>query len=319
MKPPRYFAIAATAVFAGLAGLAACATQEIAWPRLREKYELPSSHYLQADDGVRLHYTEDGNPAHPTLILVHGFAASVHAWRPWVDRLKDDYHLVALDLPGHGLTETPKNYRATIDRNVALVDALAVQVHADRFVLVGNSMGGAVAIDYALFHPDRLSGLVLVDAAGWPGDKGKSSSGPPLVFQLMNNPVGRGILKWFDPRMFATGGLKSAYLDPNLVNKALVDRYADLALAPGHRDVLLMMNNQPEAGLTAADLARISTPTLVMAGEQDKLIPVADSRAIATAIPTAKLVTYPDGGHVPMEQLPDQSTNDVRAFLQTLK
>ncbi|HVY90646.1 MAG TPA: alpha/beta hydrolase [Hyphomonadaceae bacterium] len=312
-------AVAALGVIASIGGLSACATQEIAWPRLRESYELPSSHYLQMDDGVRLHYTEDGNPADPTLVLVHGFAASVHAWRPWVDRLKDSYHLVALDLPGHGLTETPRDYRASVDGNVELVDRLARHLNVDRFVLAGNSMGGAVSIDYALTHPERLRGLVLVDAAGWPGDAAKSGSGPPLVFQLMNNPIGRGILKWFDPRMFATGGLKAAYVDPNLVNKALVDRYANLALAPGHRDVLLTMNNQPSAKITATDFGRISTPTLVIAGEQDKIIPVADSRAIAAAIPNAKLVTYPDGGHVPMEQLPDQSAKDLRAFLESLK
>jgi pimeloyl-ACP methyl ester carboxylesterase len=179
-------------------------------------------------------------------------------------------------------------------------------------------MGGAVSLVFAMKHPERLDGLVLVDAAGWPGEDGEKRGGPPGMFALFNNPVGRGVIKWFDPRMFATGGLKSAYLDETLVTKELVDRYGELALAPGHRDILLTQNSRSEALSSVSSFAKISVPTLVMSGEQDKLIPVDDSRAIAAAIPGAELVTYPEGGHVPMEQLPDQSARDLKIFLKTL-
>ena len=106
-----------------------------------------------------------------TLILVHGFAASVHAWRPWVERLSNDYRLIAIDLPGHGLTETPDGYRASLEGNAELVDKLATHLGVDHFVLAGNSMGGAVSIAYAMKHAQRLDGLVLIDAAGWPGER----------------------------------------------------------------------------------------------------------------------------------------------------
>ncbi len=309
--------IAAVAAALG-GGLAACATREIPYATLTQKYGLPTSLRFEPEPGLSIHYTDEGERSGRTLILVHGFAASVHAWRPWIDRLKDNYRLIAIDLPGHGLTQAPKGYRATMEGNAALIGKLADHAGAARFVLAGNSMGGAVAASFAMANPERLDGLVLVDAAGWPGEGRKSSEGPPLVFQLINNPVGRAILKWFDPRMFATGGLKSAYLDESLVTKDLVDRYAELALAPGHRDILLTQNARPARSVTAADYAKIDVPTLVMSGEQDKLIPMADSRAIAAAIPGARLVTYPEGGHVPMEQLPDQSAKDLQEFLTAL-
>ena len=314
----RILSIGVIAAAALLGALAACATREIPYATLAQKYELPASQRFEPAPGLHIHYTDEGNPAGRTLILVHGFAASVHAWRPWIDRLDDDYRLIAIDLPGHGLTEAPKGYRASLDKNAELVGRLADHAGVTRFILAGNSMGGAVSINFAMKHPERLDGLVLVDAAGWPGEDDGDTGGPPLVFRLMNNPVGRTILKWFDPRMFAKGGLQSAYLDESLVTDSLVDRYGELALAPGHRDILLTQNSQPSAPITRADFAQIAVPTLVLSGEQDKLIPVEASRAIAAAIPGAKLVTYPEGGHVPMEQLPDETVRDLKVFIDLL-
>jgi pimeloyl-ACP methyl ester carboxylesterase len=319
----RTLAVLVLAALGASAGLAACATREIPYATLESKYALPSSRYFEPEpglpiSGLKVHYTDDGNPSGRVLLLVHGFAASVHAWRPWIELLDTDYRFIAIDLPGHGLTEAPKNYRASLDANVMLVNALADKLHLDRFVIGGNSMGGGVALTYAVSHPERLDGLVLVDAAGWPGESGKSGSGPPIVFQLLTNPVGRAILKAFNPRIFAKGGLKAAYLDETLVTDELINRYADLALAPGHRDILITQNSRPSRRITQGDIRAIKVPTLVMAGEQDKVIPVEQSKSLAAAIPNAKLVTYPEGGHVPMEQLPDQSATDLKAFLDSL-
>jgi pimeloyl-ACP methyl ester carboxylesterase len=318
MRLGRTLAVIGIAGLALVGALAACATREIPYARLETKYALPASQRFEPAPGLKIHYTDEGNRSGRTLIFVHGFAASVHAWRPWIDRLRNDYRLIAIDLPGHGLTEAPASYRASVDSNADLVGKLADHAGVARFVLAGNSMGGAVSLVFAMKHAERLDGLVLVDAAGWPGEDGEKRGGPPGMFALFNNPIGRGVIKWFDPRMFATGGLKSAYLDETLVTKELVDRYGELALAPGHRDILLTQNSRSALLSSAAAFAKITVPTLVMSGEQDKLIPVDDSRAIAAAIPGAKLVIYPDGGHVPMEQLPDPSASDLRAFLDAL-
>ena len=295
---------------------AACAHRELPFAELRLTYGLPASHTFEPSPGVRLHYSDEGNRKAPTLILVHGFAASVHAWRPWVERLSADYRLIAIDLPGHGLTETPAGYHASLDGNAALVDALASHLGVERFVIAGNSMGGAVSLAYAMKHPERLDGLVLVDAAGWPGER--NAGPPPLVFALLNNGFTRALMKLVDPRLLARDGLKAAYVDPAIVNEALVDRYANLAMAEGHRDVLLTQDSRPDTPWTPQSFAAIRTPTLVMTGEKDAIIPAENSRAIAAAIPGAYLVTYPEGGHVPMEQLPDQTVQHLRAFLQGL-
>lgn len=305
---------------AGLAvalGAAACASREIPFTQLRADYGLPTSGTFTPSPGVAVHYTDEGPRGARTLILVHGFAASVHAWRPWVERLKTDYRLIAIDLPGHGLTETPPGYQATLEGNAALVDALATHLGVEHFVLAGNSMGGAVSLSYAIAHPDKLDGLVLVDAAGWPGDEknGDGRGGPPGFVALFNNGFGRFLIKLVNPRLIANGGLKSAYVDEALVTDSLIDRYVNFAMGEGHRDVLLTQRSQASPPWTVDSFRRIDVPTLVMVGAKDAIIPPADARAIANAIPKAYLVTYPEGGHLPMEQLPDDTVRTLRAFI----
>jgi len=298
-----------------LLALGACAG-DIPFKDLESRYANAASRFAEMPGDLRVHYRDQGPSGAPVVVFVHGFAANLDAWEPWAMRLQGDYRLISLDLPGHGLTRTPAGYKASLDRDVELVADLTRRLGAEHFVVVGNSMGGAVAWNFAMTHPERLRGLVLVDAAGWPG-QGRSS-GPPGAFKLLANPVGRSMLRSIDPKPLAKRGLKSAYLDETLVTPALINRYVQLARAPGHRDVLTSQTSSPGRPVTAADFNAIRTPTLVMAGENDKLIPVADARAFAAAIPGARLVTYAGVGHVPMEQLPDRSAQDLRAFLAEL-
>ena len=88
--------------------VAGCAGREIPMSELRVNYGLPSSHTFEPEPGLVVHYTDEGKADGRTLVLVHGFAASVHAWRPWVERLDEEYRIIAIDLPGHGLTLAPK-------------------------------------------------------------------------------------------------------------------------------------------------------------------------------------------------------------------
>jgi pimeloyl-ACP methyl ester carboxylesterase len=299
-----------------LVALSGCAKRDLDWKTLEAKYESPASRFADLPGGLHVHYRDEGNPAGPPVVLVHGFAASLQAWEPWVARLGSDYRVISLDLPGHGLTRAPAGYVASNDGNVAVVDELTRRLGVSRFVLAGNSMGGGVAWSYALAHPERLRGLILVDSGGWP--QARSGDGPPVIFKLLGNSAGRAVLKGIDPTPLAVRGLKAAYYDPKLVTPAVVDRYVDMSRAPGHKDILLTMQGGAHRQVTPATFAAIHTPTLVMAGLQDKVIPVDNSRSIAGAIPGAKLILYSGVGHVPMEQIPNRSAADARAFLSSL-
>lgn len=305
----------------GLAGLclSACAG-DIPYAELEARHGGEASRYMDLPGDLRIHYRDQGNPdAAITLVMVHGFAASLHAWEPWVERLEGDYRLVSLDLPGHGLTRAPAGYQSSPEAQVAVVDAVATQLGLPSFVLAGNSMGGGVAWRYALAHPEKVRGLVLVNAAGWPEAAEDENDSRPLVFKLLENPVGRSVLRNLDPRPLAGRGLRQAYGDEALVTPELVDRYVELARAPGHRAILTDPRRRSGgAPVTAETFAAITVPTLVMVGALDQVIPAERGAGFVQAIPGARLITYADGGHVPMEQLPDRTVEDLRAFLASL-
>jgi pimeloyl-ACP methyl ester carboxylesterase len=297
-------------------GLSACAGPDIPFASLNAKYANPQSKWMDLPDGLKVHYRDEGRRDGRAIVLIHGFSASLHAWEPWVQRLAPDYRVITLDLPGHGLTKAPKGYRVGPDTQVKVVDHVTARLGAERFVVGGNSMGGGVSWRYALAYPEKVEALVLVNAAGWPSER--SGDGPPLVFRLLGNPVGRAIIKSFDTRPMAEGGLKSAYYDPKIVTPDLIDRYVDFSRAPGHKDILLTQQQGGRTPVTPATFAAIKAPTLIIHGEQDSVIPAASSRGLAGAIPGAKLIIYDGVGHVPMEQIPERSWQDLKAFLKTL-
>jgi pimeloyl-ACP methyl ester carboxylesterase len=282
---------------------------DIPYATLAARYGYPDSQYMDLAGGVRVHYRDLGPRDAPTIVLVHGFAASTHAWDAWAKALSASYRVVVLDLPGHGLTRTAEGYVVRSDSFEAVVDELTRRLGIARFTLGGNSMGGAVAWTYALDHPGRVERLVLVDAAGWP----KHERGGAMIFKFINNPIGRKVLKDIEIRPLMTQGLRAAYVDPKLVTPALADRYVDLARAPGHRDILLAQ--RPRRDATAADLSAIHVPTLVMFGLEDRLIPATDAEKFHKAIPAVTLILYPGVGHVPMEQIPERSAADLQAWL----
>lgn len=317
MRRIRAFAAAAAALL-----LSGCLfAGDIPYETLEARYASPASRFVEIKPGLRVHYRDQGDPKGPPLVLVHGFAASLHAWEPWVGELGSRYRVITLDLPGHGLTRTPQGYRMNGDDQLAVVDGLTRRLGVERFALGGNSMGGGVAWRYAMAHPERLTALILVDAAGPPaaGERAKpAGEKPPVAFQLLGNPVGRTLLRNANPRLVAGQGLRSAYVDEALVTPALVDRYAAMARAPDRRRMLTSGRDDDRNPPPAEAFRAISTPTLVLHGEADTVIGVDAGRALAEAIPGARLITYPGVGHVPMEQIPTRSARDVEAFLITV-
>ena len=223
---------------------------------LDRSYASPASKFIDMGGGVSAHYRDEGNPNGRTLLLIHGFSASLQTWEPWVAALGGEYRMVSLDLPGHGLTRTPAGYTPTMEGYADLVDAFAAKLNLGKVVAIGSSMGGGTAWQLALRHPERVDALVLVDAAGWPEPRtGKE----PAIFKLLRNPVAGPILRRLDNTPMVREGLQSAFADPALVDDAMVKRYVDMSRAPGHGEVLLalMTGNGERTAATKDLLAKI--------------------------------------------------------------
>lgn len=304
--------LVALVVLVALVGWLALRGPDIPYDKLEAKYASGASHYADLPGGVRLHYKDQGKADGPVLVLVHGFGDSHFSWDGWVARLGDRYRIITVDLPGHGLTRAPDGYQATADGYADLIDALAAKLSLPPFAIAGNSMGGGVAWQVATRHPQRLSSLILVDAAGWPASTLKK---PPLAFKLLQYPWGRAFLRSIDNKPLIRSGLRGQVGDPAVITDAFIDRWAELQRAPGHRAILMSIQPGKHSQATKDVLSTIKVPTLILWGQIDPLLEVAGAHQFAEAIPGAKLVVYDKVGHLPQVEIPQRSADDVAAFL----
>jgi pimeloyl-ACP methyl ester carboxylesterase len=290
---------------------------------MRAKYGGPPSQFVAIGDGVRVHLRDEGPRDAPAIMLLHGSNADLHTWQPWVDALKRKYRVIRFDQVGHGLTGpdpaddySRANYVADI-REVA--DALGLK----RFVLAGNSMGGKHALAFAFAHPERLTGLVLVDASGTPmldlakeqrRDRGSGNIG----FAIARMPGINRLVEQVTPRFLIKQSLEQSVSVKSVASEAAVDRYWELLRYPGNRRATLRRFSLTYDPLTEAEIAGVKTPTLILWGEEDRLIPVAAGRWLDKVMPNSTLVVYPGIGHLPHEEAPAATLGDLEPWLARL-
>jgi len=313
----RFLAVFVTLGVILFAGWLTLRRDDIPYDQLETLYASADSRYLALSEDVRIHFRDVGPREAPVIVLVHGFSASLHTWEPWVADLKRDYRVISLDLPGHGLSRCVDNSDIGTGQFVDVLDRLVRTLKVERFTLAGSSMGGGVAWNYALAYPDKIDGLVLVDAAGWPRSEEEADK-RPFIFRLLEVGLARRLVRDLDLSSFIRPGLEDSFADPAFVTNEMVDRYASLARAPCHREALLALSagRGVRAEATPERLSAITAPTLVMHGEMDNLIPASHGQLFASAIPGADLKLYPDVGHLPQEEIAAQSVADLRAFLE---
>jgi pimeloyl-ACP methyl ester carboxylesterase len=285
---------------------------DIPYAELEARYQRPDSAYVDLPAGLRVHYRVAGDPQKPVIVLLHGYGDAFTSWDGWLPVLATEYRVYALDLPGHGLTRAPEGYVLSSSGYVDVLEAFAAKLGLAQFAVAGNSMGGRVAWNYALAHGERLTALVLVDAAGWPTAPPKEL---PLAFRILQYRLGRWFLAHIDNRPLIEAGLKQDVHDPAVITTEFIDRWAALQRAPGHRAILMSAVPTSFASADATRLGTLKVPTLVLHGESDTLIPLESGRKFAAAIPGARLITYPDVGHLPQVEIPARSASDVATFL----
>ncbi|WP_156255573.1 alpha/beta fold hydrolase [Sandarakinorhabdus oryzae] len=304
------------AVVAGLIAVlwAVFATPDIPVAALRAKYANSASQFIELSPGTIIHVRDQGDKANYPVVLIHGSNASLHTWEPWVQRLvANDYRVITLDLPAHGLSGPTPEGLYTSAAYVGIVEKLVDRLGLKYFALGGNSMGGGVAWRYALKHPERLTALILVDASGQPQPKGSS---PPLGFRLARVPIARDILATVTPRSLIEKSFKQSISNQAIATPAMIDRYWELLLYPGNRRATVQRFGQYQGDDgAAAQLKTLAVPTLIIWGREDKLIPVSVAAWFNSQIKDSR-VTILDGiGHIPMEEAPDRSLAPVLPFL----
>ncbi|MET0443162.1 MAG: alpha/beta fold hydrolase [Pseudorhodoplanes sp.] len=274
---------------------------------LEAKYLASPADMMNVGD-TRLHVRDSGPKSAPAVILIHGFGSSLHTWEKWAEALQSAHRVVRFDLPGSGLSEPDSTGRYDDDRTMEVIVSMMDRLGIAKAAFVGNSIGGRMAWKFAALHPERVTKLVLVSPDGF-ASKGFEYGKKPKV------PVMAHAMRYILPRTFLRSSLAPAYGNPALLTEDVVDRYYEMMLAPGSRSALIARMEQTVLRDPVPLLRQIRVPVLLVWGDKDAMIPVANAADYLRELPQARLVTFPGLGHVPHEEAPDQSLLPVRAFL----
>jgi len=229
--------------------------------------------------GQNIRYIEAGQG--PTVILLHGLGSVKEIWSANIGALSAKYHVYALDQIGFGHSDKPLlDYK--IATFVDFLHAFMQSQNLSKATLVGNSLGGWIALDFAARHPEMVDKLVLVDSAGLPWGKAIAVDLNPASLEDM-----RTLLDsiFYDKKMVSEEFVLQAFTNHVHNNDAYTIQ----------RTLAGFAQNQFED----AKLASIHSPTLVVWGRQDELIPVSSGEKLRDGIPGAKLVVFEHCGHVP--------------------
>lgn len=293
---------------------------------MRAKYGGSPSQFVEIGEGVTVHLRDEGPKDAPAIILLHGSNADLHTWEPWVQGLKDSYRVIRFDQVGHGLTGPDPEDNYTRDNYVADIAEVADKLGLETFILGGNSMGGKHALAFAVAHPERVTGLVLVDGSGGPmldlkqgqPEKDKKKDSGNIGFKIAQTPGINLLVEQITPRSLIAQSLEQSVSVKSVASEAAVDRYWELLRYPGNRRATLKRFSLPYDPLTEAEIVGVKTPTLILWGEEDRLIPVEAGRWLDKVMPNSTLVVYPKIGHLPQEEAVDATLADLKPWLAAL-
>jgi pimeloyl-ACP methyl ester carboxylesterase len=288
-----------------------CALAGCRAPALPEAQLFPAgteftARYLQVD-GTRIRYIDVGRGA--PVVFLHGLGASMYAWRRNLAAVAAaGFRVIAFDNRGFGLSDKPPapyDNAAYARLAIALMDSLRLT----DAVLVGHSMGGAIAAQVAIEHPARVRGLVLVGSAGL-------GAREPLLFRVARWPVLGPAALALRGRGFTARLLRSTYFDPGKVTEADVDQYYAPVAQPEYGRALRGVLQHFRFTALEGRLDRIAAPTLVLWGEEDRWVPMGLGRALAAGITRSAFVSVPHAGHSVQEEAPDEVNHLVTRFLK---
>lgn len=274
------------------------------------------SRYVELD-GFNVHYRDEGRSDKPVLLLIHGVVASLHTWDDWLPAFCDEYRVIRFDLPGFGLTGPSNDREYSAQRMLKVLGLLMDYLQITKASIAGNSLGGYIAWNFALQHPERVNKLVLIDPAGYQMKK------MPWMIASAALPGSTLLMPIWMPRALIAEGVKQVYGERLRIKPNVIDRYYNLSRRPGNRrsmmDIfrLLIRVNRSELHASAQQIAQIKTPTLLLWGELDRWISPEHVPLWRRDLPGIQIKTYPGVGHVPMEEIPQQSAADSLLFLRT--
>jgi pimeloyl-ACP methyl ester carboxylesterase len=252
-------------------------------------------------------YSENDAHSDVTLILIHGFSGGKDTWNRVASQWDDDYHIIAIDLPGHAESVSKKNLGYTITQQAKRVNQFIEAKKIKGFYLLGHSMGGSIALRYAANHTNTVKGLILIDSMGMEQTK---SDGVILVEHSDKNPLYDVCTKERLDTLLNHSMHHPPYI-PDIIKEALLQekcarRQIEKEIYEGmYQDVNLSHAAQS-----------IDVPTLIVWGEKDRMTHVDDATLFHRTIANSQLIILKETGHVPILEAPEKTAEVIRRFIE---
>lgn len=269
-------------------------------------------------DGMTIHFQEFGDAANPTVLLIHGYTASTFVWHSVAPALAErGFHVVAPDLVGFGFSEKPAWFDYSILSQARVIVRLMNVLGIGRATVVGSSYGGAVASTVALDYAERVEKIVLVDAV---------CNDDVLSKAILKLATVRGVGEvltsiFLDSKAFHKTRMKQTLAPANhhLITQERIDSvHRPLAAKDAHHSVLATSRSW-DACRIQDDAQYINQPTLIIWGDQDKVIPIINGEKLFDSILNSRFVVFKDCGHVPQEEKPELFVDVVAEFCRDRK
>ncbi len=289
--------------------------QTVEWETVADRTaHSENSHFVEID-GATLHYQEFGEESNPTLILIHGFTASTHVWHTVAPLLAtQNFHVIAVDLIGFGYSDKPSWFEYTIAAQAHIVGRLMNRLGIGKATIIGSSYGGAVAATLALDYAERVEKLVLVGAVA--NDDALDTPILKLAFLPLIGEICTPFLldskRYSEARMKDSLAPESQYL---VTKESVASVMRPLKAKDAHRSVLASARNW-DANRIQEDAHLINQPTLLIWGEDDKIIPPRNGEMLYDEILNSRLVILKNCGHLPPEEKPERFVALVGEFVR---
>lgn len=258
----------------------------------------PGDEFVQVN-GVDLRYRTYGTRGEgkPNLLLIHGFANSLQSWRSVAPLLAQDCYVVAIDMPGYGLSDKPVEFDYHNGPQATMMVQAARALGLTRPIYVGHSLGGAIALRAANEDPDT-SGLVVMNP-------GLLTTGVPKLVQLTIPPLPRLSAKQFGSRDFRGRFLELSYLNPDIVTPEVLDDVMLASRSEGYMAGMTSLMKQYSEGEELPMLGQVRVPTLIVWGNGDRNKLLSEADDLQARIPGSELVRFDGVGHYVHEEAPE--------------
>jgi pimeloyl-ACP methyl ester carboxylesterase len=251
------------------------------------------------------------------ILCLHGLGASIFTWRHFITPFSQKNKLILVDFKGSGKSPKPLDRHYSIYDKANDIYNLIVAENLTNLALVGNSLGGGVALLVALRvaqdDATRLSKLILIDSAG-------DNKHLPPHLKLINSIFGALVVYLTPGRLAVRTTLRMCYYDKKKITSEQIEAYSAPFATPGARHALLQTARQcipSNLDNIIAKLPTLTVPTLIVWGREDQIIPLKVGQLLHQSLPNSTLEVIEECGHVPHEEKPAETIALISRFLAT--